>query len=336
MSASMSASPGDGGGTRGEAEGWLARLGSPECQARDRAAFEDWLARSPANVGDYLDAERVHSLVASLGTDDLLRAAARRARHDARGHGGRRRAGWGLAMAASLLLAAAAAFWPAPAPVSVPAPERHATAVGELRAVTLADGTRLLLDTDTTVTTRFDERARVLGLERGRVQLVVAPDRDRPFVVEAGSSTIRDIGTTFQVSRWQGVVNVGLVDGAVSVTAGAGGPGAATATLSPGEQVSVEAATLRDKRPFDIAVARAWPRGDLVFKQRRLDSLLAEMNRYATTPLRLADPAMGSVTVNGVFHHDDQAALIAALERGWALRAERRGDAEIVLHGAEQ
>lgn len=336
MGVSGSASPGDGSGIQGAAERWLARLDSPDCHARDRAAFEDWLARSPAHVEDYFEAERVHGIAASLGADDLLRAATRSARRGARDHGRGGRGGWGLALAASLLLAAGAAFWYAPTPVSMPDLARHATAVGELRAVTLADGTRLLLDTDTTVTTRFRADARVLRLERGRVQLVVAEDRRRPFLVEAGASTIRDIGTTFQVSRWQDVVNVGLVDGAVSVTVGAGRPGAATATLSPGEQVSVEAARLHQKRPFDIAVARSWPRGDLVFKERRLDSLLAEMNRYATTPLRLADPAMGSVTVNGVFHHDDQAALIAALERGWALRAERRDDGEIVLHGPKQ
>lgn len=325
-------------GRQGEAEYWLARLDSPECDTRDRRAFEDWLVRSPSNVGDYLDAERIHLLAASLGSDDLLRAASRSALRDTRGSSPSHRAGGGLALAASLLLVCGTAFWFLRAPVSTPVLAQHATAVGEQRAVTLADGTRLLLDTDTSVTTRFDADTRVLGVQRGRVQLVVAADRQRPFVVEAGASTIRDIGTTFQVSRWGDAVNVGLIDGAVAVTVAAprGSARTATSTLAPGEQVSVDAATLHDKRPLDIAMAQGWTRGDLIFKNRRLDSLLQEMNRYATTPLRLADPALGAMTVSGVFHYDDQAALVAALERGWALRAERRHDREIVLHDTKQ
>lgn len=338
MTTSMPAYPADE--PHGEAETWLVRLLSPDCTESDRAAFEDWLAASPCHVEEYLDAERIHSMVALLGSDDLVRAASRSAKRDSRGEGGvrRRRVGSFAAMAASLLLVCGAAFWFARSPTSTPAPGLHqyTTAIGELRTLTLADGTTLLLDTDSSVTARFDSERRVLGLERGRVQLVVAEDRERPFVVEAGDSMIRDIGTTFQVSRSGDAVNVGLIDGSVTVTVDADGAKAAVSTLSPGEQVLVDAGRLQAKRPLDIATANAWPRGDLVFHNRRLDSLLAEMNRYSRVPLRVADPALGSLTVSGVFHNDDQAALIAALERAWSLRAERVGDREIVLHGSSQ
>jgi transmembrane sensor len=229
-------------------------------------------------------------------------------------------------------------FWFARAPTTTPAPslQQYTTAIGELRTLTLADGTTLLLDADSAVTTRFDAERRVLDLERGRVQLIVAEDRLRPFVVEAGESTIRDIGTTFQVSRSGDAVNVALIDGSVTVTVDADGGNAGVSTLSPGEQVAIEAGRLQGKRPLELATAMAWPRGDLVFHNRRLDSLLSEMNRYSELPLRLADPSLGSLTVSGVFHNDDQAALLAALERAYSIRAEHAGNREIVLHGARQ
>ena len=56
------------------------------------------------------------------------------------------------------------------------------------------------------------------------------------------------------------------------------------------------------------------------------------MNRYSDTRVRLADPALGDIRVSGVFHMHDQAALVAALERGWALRAQQASDGDIVLH----
>ena len=68
-----------------------------------------------------------------------------------------------------------------------------------------------------------------------------------------------------------------------------------------------------------------------MFKAQRLDSLIREMNRYSDTPLQLADPALGARTVSGVFRAGDQQALVAALERGWALRATRQDGREVLV-----
>ncbi|MBW3550729.1 MAG: FecR domain-containing protein, partial [Proteobacteria bacterium] len=199
---------------------------------------------------------------------------------------------------------------------------------------TLADGTEVLLDTDSSVTARFSDRARRIELQRGRAQFVVAADTRRPFTVEAGAATIRDIGTTFQVGRRGDAVEVGLLEGALIVIAASRSGASRRSTLAPGQQVTVDAAgNMQARRALDLAVAEAWPRGDLVFKNRRLDVLLAEMNRYSEAQLRLADPRLGDTTVSGVFHIHDQPALIAALEQGWSLRAERLDEHQIVLHG---
>ena len=83
---------------------------------------------------------------------------------------------------------------------------------------------------------------------------------------------------------------------------------------------------------FDIAVAEGWTQGELVFKEHRLDALLAEANRYSTTKLTLADPALAEISVSGVFRAGNQDALVSALERGWGLHARRVGPDEIRLH----
>ncbi|MFC5568502.1 FecR family protein [Lysobacter yangpyeongensis] len=323
----------------GRAEAWLARLSSPECTSADRAAFEDWLAESEANVDAYLQAESVHALARRLASDDLLRAAARRARRnpaiDRRSV--LRRFAMGAAIAATVVLAIGVIRRPKPPP-TVPV-GRYTTVVGEQRTVALEDGTAMRLDTATTVRVHFARDQRVVEVVQGRVQFTVGADAPhaaspRPFLVKAGSGTVRDIGTTFQVRHVDADVEVGLIEGVVQVTADATGT---SDTLAPGEQVRIDAqGALQASQPFDLAVARAWTQGDLVFKERRLDQLIAEMNRYSATPLRLADPALGALTVSGVFHIDDQAALVAALEQGWGLKARRGGNGEIVLHKADR
>lgn len=315
------------------AEAWLARLMAPDCSAADRAAFEDWLAQSPRNVEAFVEVERVHALAAQLRSDELLRAAGRAARRKPAPvrHA---RAWWSAAAAAAIVAVAVVLPWrqqhEAPAQL-----QHFATALGEQREVTLADGTVMRLDTASTLTTRFDGRERVVELRRGRAQFIVGEDARRPFLVKAGVSTVRDIGTTFQVSRMGEVVNVGLLEGRVDVSSRAAG-GVQRSTLAPGEQVTVQAdGRIGERAPLDVAMARAWPQGDLVFRQRRLDELVAEMNRYSPRQIRLADATLGSLRVSGVFHAGDQDALVAVLERGWPLRAERTGEHEIVLHARD-
>ena len=225
---------------------------------------------------------------------------------------------------------AAPGIWWRYDPETAPVQQNYATATGEQSEVTLADGTVVLLDTGTQLTAMFDSRQRRVELHSGRAQFVVGRDEQRPFLVKAGMSTVRDVGTTFQVASSKGAVDVGLLEGRVDVSTKRD---RTVASLAPGEQVRVDAAgRIGPKAPLDLVSARAWPQGDLVFKQRRLDELLGEMNRYSRQQVRLADPALGGLTVSGVFHAGDQDALVAVLERGWSLRAERRGADEIVLH----
>ncbi|HEY5851711.1 MAG TPA: FecR domain-containing protein [Lysobacter sp.] len=320
-----------------EAEAWLARLMSPECDPHERAAFEDWLAQSPANVTAYVEAERLHALAGALAADDLLRAAASAARRRPASPHSRRP--WLSAAAAAIVVAAVATayLWPRPAEQAVV--QQFATARGEQRQITLIDGTVMRLDTGSRISTRFDGEQRLVELKSGRAQFVVAADKARParqFLVKAGAGTVRDIGTTFQVSHVDGQVNVGLLEGRVDVSVDSGA-GALSSELAPGEQVTIDAhGALGNKQPLDLVAAHAWPQGDLVFRQRRLDELLAEMNRYSPTQLQLADPALASLQVSGVFHAGDQEALVAALERGWSLQAQRQGAHRIVLTRSPQ
>ena len=311
----------------GQAEAWMARLMAPDCTPADRAAFEDWLAQSPRHIEAWLEVERVQALSAQLQSDEMVRAAARAVR---RAPAISARRAWIPAAAAAMLVVAVAAIWWRYEPESTVVPQHYATAMGEQSEVTLADGTVVLLDTGTQLTAMFDPRERLVELAKGRAQFVVGHDEQRPFRVKAGPSTVRDIGTTFQVAHRDGAVDVGLLEGRVDVSAKGDRN---IATLSPGEQVRVDAnGRIGPKAPLDVTSARAWPQGDLVFRERRLDELLIEMNRYSKQQVRLADPALGGLVVSGVFHAGDQDALVAVLERGWSLRAERRGADEIVLH----
>ncbi|WP_049620670.1 FecR family protein [Frateuria defendens] len=309
------------------AEAWLARLHAPDCSTQDRAAFEHWHAASPEHARAYAEVERLHASAALLAGDPLLRAAARAA---ARRGARRRRLAWlvpSAAVAAGALLALGLLQRPRdPAPVA-----QHFASGTEVLEVALGDGTQLKLDADAALTVRLGTDRREVQLERGRAEFHVAHDARRPFAVQAGTSLVRDLGTVFQVSRASDGVTVGLLEGQVAVSGGQGGQ-AWSRPLQPAQQLHVDPhGKAGAVAPLDLAAAQGWPAGELVFRERALGDLVEDMNRYASTKLRLGDASLSTIRVSGSFHAGDQEALARALEHGWQLRAVRTDPAIILL-----
>ena len=303
------------------AEAWVARLASPDFNQRDRVEFEAWCAGSNEHLQAYVQADRLNERVRELASDPLIAAAARAARRNPAYSGLR----W-MAMAAGLAAAALIGLWQ----WNAQGEQRFDTRVGEQREIVLGDGTRALLDTDSEIRVSLGAQ-RELRLQRGRVELDIAK-AEQPFVAFAGNGTIRDIGTRFQLARQGDRVEVLLLEGEVSVETAAS---AAPAVLKPGMLARYDGSGEIRSSVADIEAAQGWTRGELVFKHRPLGELIAEMNRYSPTQLRLGEGSLEAIAVSGLFHAGDQEALIKALESGWSLKAERVTATDVVLHSAQ-
>src|SRR3546814_18679815 len=80
-----------------------------------------------------------------------------------------------------------------------------------------SDLSRVTLDTDSLVLTKFDRDLRDVRLVRGRARFNVEKD-NRPFVVAAGNGTITALGTSFDVGLARDErVTVQLFEGSVDV-----------------------------------------------------------------------------------------------------------------------
>jgi transmembrane sensor len=313
---------------RAQAADWFARLLAPDVDARELDAFERWCAASEDNADAYAAVAADHELARLLADDPLIAAATQKARiafaGHARGDGGVGR--WiALAAAALVVVAVGAVGWRMYRDTA--SGTTLATAVGEQRTVALADGTRLVLDTNTRLDVHLDDRARELVLREGRIDVDVGRD-PRPFSVVSGRGVVRDIGTRFEVERHGEDVAVTLLSGAVNVSL----PEAGEAKLAPGQKARFGATggiVVADAEALEDA--SRWTEGTLVFKQRRLGDLIAEVNRYSAVQIRLADRSLADLRVSGVFHVGDQAALLEALRKGWSISTTQTSEHEIEL-----
>lgn len=317
---------------RAVAQHWFARLLAPDCGESERSAFVRWRAADPAHDAAYREIEDIWARSARMREDPAIVTALAEALRPTE----RRRPFWSntwlsLAAAAAVILVVTTAFWRL-WPEDVPA-VRYATALGEQRTVALQDGSHVVLDTNTELLVRLGKRERDLTLEHGRADFTVRHDAQWPFVVHTAEGSVTATGTRFQVRVQDGESTVTLLRGGVRV---ATKDDAHSTVLAPDESVTVEASGLLGAPHIvsdaELSSLRGWTQGNLVVKSWPLTAVLAEMNRYSSTKLRLGDPSLGSVSISGVFKAGDQKSFAMALEYGWAMHAELRpAHNEIVL-----
>jgi len=309
-----------------EAAVWVARLHGPDRSPAMERELQAWQALSPAHREAFERCTDVWMEVPSLKLADAYRAgdAARASRR--RADAGRAVWRWAVAVGAAALVAGGALLvqrWQDKG--------LYRTAVGEQRLVVLDDGTRMTLNTDTTVRVAYGAAQRSVEVGEGEALFEVAKDAGRPFVVRVSGSEVVALGTAFAVRFIDGPqaeesLAVTLIEGQVSVRPAAARDGHGLAptqatTLKSGDRLQLDpragssaalVAPSLDRPNVDQVVA--WKRSEVVFHDTRLVDAVSEMNRYSRTPLVLSEKVLAAgLRVSGVFRTGDSAAFARAV-----------------------
>lgn len=205
----------------------------------------------------------------------------------------------------------------------------YVTAAGESRTVTLADGSRATLNTDTALAVTFSDGERRLTLLRGEAFFDVAPDPARPFAVTAPGGQARALGTRFNL-RLDGAGVVAAVEEGVVAATPAASPGAAL-TLTAGQTARIEPASARRLDGVEAADETAWRRGQLVFFRAPLGEVAAALNRYHRGYIVILNDDLRAKPVTGVFDAARPVAAVDLIEAALGARSYRLGDRLIML-----
>jgi transmembrane sensor len=203
--------------------------------------------------------------------------------------------------AAILLLIAGTTAIRESAPSSI-----YATGLGEHKNITLADGTRIELNTNTILREKYTDKSRIITLDRGEAYFAVHHDEARPFVVKVGEHSVTDIGTKFFVRRDTDRLSVGVTEGQVELGTAKGHRGSRV-LLDAGKFALITSAkiTIFTKAPDVLANDLAWRAGMLVFNHTTLAEAAAEFNRYNREKLVIADSRAAGLSIGGTFRQSD-------------------------------
>lgn len=279
----------------------------------DAAALADWRSADPRHEQAYARIERLWGSAAFAGAVKLARPRA-----------GRTAAG-AAAMALCLAIITTGALRLSGTRLAWPAD--HSAPVGEIAAMTLDDGTRLILDSGSAIDVSMDRDRRDIRLLRGRVSIAVADD-ERPLRLLSGDAVIRDIGTRFSVSREEDGEHVAVAEGIVDLRAS--GESRAL-VLGAGQGGALKNGRIGSARPINELEAFGWTDGRLYFSNRPLGEVVEELRRYHRGWIVVTNDRAAALRVSGGLSLDDPAIAMKELARLSGTRLSRVTDRLLIL-----
>lgn len=305
---------GDDRRTLEEAAAWFTRLKGDSVSEATIDEFMAW-RRTPANDAAYTEVEARWRQADRVSNDpELVRLTEAALRRPNRWDAFRRllaRNLLPLSLAGATLAGALFLL------VTHLQPQTYETDVGAQQIVRLTDGSTLRLNTASRAEIHFSRNERRIVLQRGEGFFEVAHDATRPFIVVAGDTQVRAIGTKFDVRRTNGATQVILAEGRVQVIR----PDRKEQwTLTPNQKLTLNGAP-PVPQVADAAMTTSWTTGRLRFRATPLAEAVAEVNRYSHTKIVLEARRVEGERVSGVFDTGDTKAFVSAVTEIFDLTA---------------
>jgi len=259
---------------------------------------------------------------------------------------------WGrVAFFAVAAAAVAVAFTPALRWLGLNRPEpvhMVSTTAGELKQITLSDGSRVTLGAKTELSVNYGPCQRTILLETGEALFTVAQDPKCPFIVIAGDGAITAVGTEFSVRRTLDRVTVQVSEGAVNVQ-----PRVALAAVSlpkdtelptvswpdaklaQGQEVTYHGSESRTPvESEDSRVATEWLDGRREYHHEPLRYLIADINRYVEEPIEM-DPDIGDLEFSGLVYESQVKKTLQDLEIIFPVKVTRTEQNHILIQSRD-
>jgi transmembrane sensor len=324
-----------------EACAWIAQLDGGEPTPEDLAAFREWIDRSERHREEV---KRLSALWSDLNILTQLAVPLKKPR---------RTSGSGLqlrsaAIAAVVIVSIAVGFFflRSPSTSNDISPQLvYSTKVGEQKSIALADGSTVLMNTDSRIRVEYGTALREVHLLQGEAYFEVAHNRDRPFLVHAGTKIVRAVGTAFSVHVRERVVDVVVTEGAVELSSVTNMNGRSSArTLNAPQVTKLAALTAGQSATFsqgvdsiqtiqapEVARSLSWREGVLSFSGEPLEQVVDEVSRYTPIKIVISDPAIRNISIGGYFKAGETDAMFEALETSFGVRVNHVNDRLVYL-----
>jgi transmembrane sensor len=187
--------------------------------------------------------------------------------------------------------------------------QRVATAFGEIKTVEMPDGTRVVLNGNSSLTYQrgWGHNPREVWLQGEGFFTVVHLNKDSTriqpgerFVVHCNNLHIEVLGTTFNIVNRHANIKVGLVTGKIKLTTKAAHAPATSLVLAPGEvaECTAKRLALTEKLAHPEKLM-SWSKRQFVFSNGKLGDMLKSLEDTYGYRVRYTKPATRDLQIEG-------------------------------------
>lgn len=288
-----------------EAREWFTLMQSGSVSETERAQWQTWLQTSSAHQTAYHQYEIIWQDLNSLANTKELAALkcsvtpsfidSVREKFSEILSGARAlqlKLQFGVALA-SIALIAVIAIGLQPEKIVT---QEFATTTGEVKQFTLADGSEITLGAKSELKAWATKKERHILLVNGQAFFKVAKNPQRPFLVDAGETNVRVVGTQFDVRKGSDRTRVAVLEGIVNVTSTA--KNSAPVVLTAGQQVTrLNAGSFEAVNAISVSELESWRNGRLIYLRASLADVVADANRYFNTSISLGSKNLADLKV---------------------------------------
>jgi len=207
-------------------------------------------------------------------------------------------------------------------PAAAPAIAHYETQRGQQRDVRLADGSTLHLSGATSLDVTLDDHQRMVALNKGEAYFDVAHEAKRPFVVRAGDSATRVLGTAFDVDLGRGEVKLSVYRGRVRF--GSASYEAGSVEVPAGFRSRFRDGVAKVPTRFD-ATQQDWRQDWVDTDDMRLVDLVDALNRRGGPMVMDPPQGLAGITLSGRFKLDNSRQLLGAIGAAYGFDVVQEG-----------
>ena len=218
-------------------------------------------------------------------------------------------------------------------------PNTYRSAIGGTKVVSLPDGSKVTLNTNSAIHVALTPNERRIDLDRGEAFFEVAKDPRRPFVVITASKRIVAVGTKFSVFRGDLDTRVVVTEGQVKVEEVQSGGKVGSVTQLPAGSIAQAGSAGVLVRHSSVAEAEtytSWRSGYIALHDTELTDAVEEFNRYNQKQLVIGDPAIALIRIGGNLRATSVEAFVRVLDEGFAVTLKTKATVSSLTGKASQ
>lgn len=323
-----------------EAYSWYTKVISDDMDAKEQVELEAWLQEDARHKGAYERAQLLWERVGEIDKNDLPQHVLPRSHTNDDDHPANKIrtliSTWfrpkGTALAGAVI-AGLMVVVILSNNVLFQKGDTHQTDKGEIRTVSLDDGSEVLLGADSKIRVNYQTGVRHIKLLHGEAYFDVEADNQRPFTVDATYTNIEVVGTEFNVKDGIDAVTVAVAEGMVRV----GGSDNNTSsdivakTFKAGQLIKVTSRGLSGIESTPVASIGAWRNGEMMYVNANLKDIMADAERYYEGQIFVLGNNARQTNLNMVFKSNDIDRLLQTLEEALPIEIHRWFGGKIII-----